>query len=267
VRDFRSADRSVVAVTSPYDLADGGTVTASFEDLADRMASRLVVFVLAVLGLSLVLLVLVFRSIIVAVKAVLLTMLSLGVAYGVLVAVFQRGWAKEAFGIGRTGPLESYTPMTLMALLFGLSMDYQVFLLSRIKEAHKRTGNARTAIAEGLQASGRVILAAALIMAAVFASFTLSPDRIMKQFGLGLAVTILVEAAVVLTVAPAILGLLGERAWRLPRPLHWLPDLHVEGGHPSNGPGEDARSNPPVSHDVAPPELARVTLQGACRTS
>jgi RND superfamily putative drug exporter len=119
--------------------------------------------------------------------------------------------------------------MTLMALLFGLSMDYQMFLLSRIKEASTRLDDAREAVGEGLRASGRVILAAALIMAAVFGSFTLSPDRIMKQFGLGLAVAILVQAVLVLAVAPAVLGRLGRRAWWLPRPLRALPDLHIEG--------------------------------------
>ncbi|WP_158581595.1 MMPL family transporter [Actinomadura spongiicola] len=206
-----------------------GGVTATFEDLADRMASRLAIFVAAVLGLSLVLLVLVFRSVVVPLLAVALTVLSLGAAYGVLVAVFQWGWAMSLFGVGRTGPLESYTPMTLMALLFGLSMDYQMFLLSRIKEAAETARDARDAIAEGLRASGRVILAAALIMAAVFGSFTLSPDRIMKQFGLGLAVAVLVQAVLVLAVAPAVLGALGSRAWWLPRALRRLPDLHVKG--------------------------------------
>ncbi|MFC4907003.1 MMPL family transporter [Actinomadura gamaensis] len=225
-----------------------GGVTATFQDLADRMGSRLPAFVLAVLGLSLLLLVLLFRNLAVPVTAVLLTVLSLVAAYGVLVAVFQWGWAKEAFGIGRTGPLESYTPMTLMALLFGLSMDYEMFLLSRVKEAFSRTGDASGAVAEGLRASGRVILSAALIMAAVFASFTLSSDRIMKQFGLGLSVAVLVQALLVLTVAPAILGLLGARAWRPSRLLRGLPDLRVEGTPAEAGPVRERPSPEGAAH-------------------
>ncbi|RKS77032.1 RND superfamily putative drug exporter [Actinomadura pelletieri DSM 43383] len=228
VREVREEILPWAAASTGARLHVGG-VTATFEDLADRMASRLAVFVAAVLGLSFVLLILVFRSVVVPVLAVALTVLSLGAAYGVLVAVFQWGWAMSLFGLGRTGPLESYTPMTLMALLFGLSMDYQMFLLSRIKEAAGTARDARDAVTEGLRASGRVILAAALIMAAVFGGFTLSPDRIMKQFGLGLAVAILVQAVLVLTVAPAVLGALGSRAWWLPRALRRLPDLHVEG--------------------------------------
>jgi RND superfamily putative drug exporter len=231
VRDLRGNVLPAATTGTAMRLHVGG-LTATFEDLAERMASRLVVFVAAVLGLSLFLLILVFRSLVVPVMAMLLTVLSLGAAYGVLVAVFQWGWGKELFGIGRTGPLESYTPMTLMALLFGLSMDYEMFLLSRIKEASRRTKDVGEAVAEGLHASGRVILAAALIMAAVFGSFTLSPDRIMKQFGLGLAVAILAQAILVLAIVPAVLGALGSRAWWLPRALRRLPDLQVEGTAP-----------------------------------
>ncbi|MGP3968180.1 MMPL family transporter [Streptomyces sp. 6N223] len=190
-----------------------GGVTATFQDLTDRMAGRLLPFVLAVVVISALVLAAMFRSVLLPAQAVILTLLSLGAAYGLLTAVFQWGWAAGLFGAGRTGPLESYMPMTLMALLFGLGMDYQVFVLTRIREAHARTGDARTAVGEGLHASRRVVLAAALIMAAVFASYTLSPDRIMKQFGLGLAAGVLAAAAAVLVITPALLHTLGQRAW------------------------------------------------------
>ncbi|MFF5718925.1 MMPL family transporter [Streptomyces buecherae] len=195
-----------------------GGQTATFQDLADRLGNRLLVFLLAVVVAALLTLALMFRSLVVAAQAVLMTLLSLGAAYGLLVAVFQWGWAKEPFGLATTGPLESYTPMTLLALLFGLSIDYQVFLLSRIREAQHRTGDTRTAITEGVRASRRVIITAALIMAFVFGCFTLSPDRIMKQFGLGLASAVLMGALAALTVTPALLRLLGHRGRRSPTP-------------------------------------------------
>jgi RND superfamily putative drug exporter len=212
VRELRQDVLPQAAHGSDMRLHVGG-VTATFQDLTDRMAGRLLPFVLAVVVISALVLAAMFRSILLPVQAVILTLLSLGAAYGLLTAVFQWGWAAGLFGAGRTGPLESYMPMTLMALLFGLGMDYQVFVLTRIREAHARTSDARMAVSEGLHASRRVVLAAALIMAAVFASFTLSPDRIMKQFGLGLAAGVLAAAAAVLVITPALLHTLGQRAW------------------------------------------------------
>ncbi|MEO3852701.1 MMPL family transporter [Streptomyces sp. B8F3] len=212
VRDLRETALPEAAAGTPMRLHVGG-VAATFQDLTDRMADRLAVFVLAVVVISALVLALMFRSPVVSVQAVVLTLLSLGVSYGLLVAVFQWGWAAGLLGTGATGPLESYMPMTLMALLFGLGMDYQVFVLARIREARLGGAQARDAVAEGLRDSRRVVLAAALIMAAVFAGFALSPDRIMKQFGLGLAGGVLVAAAAVLVVTPALLTYLGDRAW------------------------------------------------------
>ncbi|MFF0726932.1 MMPL family transporter [Streptomyces sp. NPDC004134] len=222
VRELRETALPEAAAGTPMRLHVGG-VTATFQDLTDRMADRLVVFVLAVVVISALVLAVMFRSLVVSVQAVVLTLLSLGASYGLLVAVFQWGWAAGLLGAGATGPLESYLPMTLMALLFGLGMDYQVFVLARIREARLRGVDARDAVAEGLRDSRRVVLAAALIMAAVFASFALSPDRIMKQFGLGLAGGVLVAAAAVLAVTPALLTYLGDRAWPRPAPRPGIP--------------------------------------------
>ncbi|WP_246494324.1 MMPL family transporter [Streptomyces zagrosensis] len=197
---------------TPLRLHVGG-LTATSVDLTERMADKLLVFVLAVVVISLILLTAMFRSLLVPLQAVALTLLALGASYGLLTAVFQWGWGAGLIGVGSTGPLESYMPMTLMALLFGLSMDYQVFVLSRVREAYDHGHDAREAVAKGVRSSGRVVLAAALIMAAVFAAFVLSPDRIMKQFGLGLAAAVMVEAFLVLVVTPVLLTKLGARAW------------------------------------------------------
>ncbi|WP_052770342.1 MMPL family transporter [Streptomyces sp. CNQ-509] len=238
VRELRETALPEAAAGTPVRLYVGG-VTATFQDLTDRMADRLAVFVLAVVVISALVLGLMFRSPVVSVQAVVLTLLSLGVSYGLLVAVFQWGWASGVLSTGATGPVESYLPMTLMALLFGLGMDYQVFVLARIREARLRGAEAGDAVAEGLRDSRRVVLAAALIMAAVFASFALSPDRIMKQFGLGLAGGVLVAAAAVLVVTPALLTCLGDRAW--PRTARH-PGVPAAGPRPEAG----ARSGEPT---------------------
>ncbi|MEV0504813.1 MMPL family transporter [Streptomyces spectabilis] len=212
VRTLRAEVLPRAAAGTALRLHVGG-LTATSVDLTERMADKLLVFVLAVVVISLILLTAMFRSLLVPLQAIALTLLALGASYGLLTAVFQWGWGAGLVGAGSTGPLESYMPMTLMALLFGLSMDYQVFVLSRVREAYERHGDARAAVTEGLRSSGRVVLAAALIMAAVFGAFVLSPDRIMKQFGLGLAAAVLIEAFLVLVVTPALLTRLGERAW------------------------------------------------------
>src|SRR5262249_37690768 len=148
-----------------------GGITAAFDDLAAKLQSRLPVFIGVVLLLSFLLLMVVFRSLVVPVKAVIMNLLSIGAAYGVIVGVFEKGWGAHLFGVGKTGPIESFLPMMMFAILFGLSMDYEVFLLSRIKEEYDRTGDNASAVADGLSATARVITAAALIMVTVFASF------------------------------------------------------------------------------------------------
>jgi len=172
----------------------------------------------------------VFRSLLVPLKAVIMNLLSVGAAYGVLVAVFQWGWGKDLFRIGKDGPVEAWVPMMLFAVIFGLSMDYEVFLLSRIREDYDRTGDNATAVANGLAATARVITAAAAIMFCVFAGFVLGSERSLKMFGLGLATAVLLDATVVrLVLVPATMELLGDRNWWLPRWLdRILPVVHVE---------------------------------------
>jgi putative drug exporter of the RND superfamily len=196
-------------------------------DITDYLAKRMLVFFGAVLALSFVLLLTVFRSLLVPLKAVLMNVLSIGAAYGIVVAVFQWGWAGGLLGI-EGGPINPFIPMMLFAVVFGLSMDYEVFMLSRIREEYLRTGDATTSVADGLASSARVITAAAAIMVVVFASFMLEDGREIKLFGLGLALAVLLDATLVrMVVVPATMELLGDRNWWLPS---WLDRLlpHVE---------------------------------------
>ena len=198
-------------------------------DITDYLAGRTLVFFGAVLALSFVLLMIVFRSLLVPLKAVVMNVLSIAAAYGVVVAVFQWGWAGELLGIAG-GPINPFIPMMLFAVVFGLSMDYEVFMLSRIREEYIRTGDATTSVADGLAATARVITAAAAIMVVVFASFMLEDLREIKLFGLGLAVAVLLDATLVrMVVVPATMELLGDRNWWLPRWLdRLLPHLEIE---------------------------------------
>ncbi|GAB4337425.1 MAG: MMPL family transporter [Dehalococcoidia bacterium] len=207
-----------------------GGMTAGSVDFSAYTGRRLPVLFAAVLALSFVLLMAVFRSVLVPLKAIIMNLLSIGAAYGVMVAVFQWGWGAGLVGVGKEGPVEAWVPMMLFAIVFGLSMDYEVFLLSRIREEYDRTGDNGQAVADGLAATARVISAAAAIMVVVFASFVLSPDRALKMAGLGLAVAIAVDATVVrLVLVPATMELLGDRNWWLPRWLdRTLPTVHVE---------------------------------------
>jgi RND superfamily putative drug exporter len=212
-----------------------GGSTAAVVDFAEFTADRLPWFIGIVLVLSFLLLMVVFRSLLVPLKAVIMNLLSVGAAYGVLVAVFQWGWGKELFGIGKDGPTEAWVPMMLFAVIFGLSMDYEVFLLSRIREEYDRSHDNASAVANGLAATARVITAAAAIMFCVFAGFVLGSDRSLKMFGLGLAVAVLLDATVVrLVLVPGTMELLGDRNWWLPRWLdRVLPVVHVEPVEPA----------------------------------
>ncbi len=207
----------------------GGT-TAIFADLAGRIAERLPWLVAAVIMLSFLLLVVVFRSLLVPLKAALLNLLSIGSAYGVLVAVFQWGWGADLIGLEATVPIISFIPMFMFAIVFGLSMDYEVFLLSRIREEHDRTGDNDAAVVHGLASTGRVITSAALIMVAVFLGFVSSPDPSTKMFGLGLATAIAVDATIVrMILVPATMRLLGEANWWLPAGLdRVIPHVALE---------------------------------------
>jgi len=200
-------------------------------DLSDYFGRRVFLFVGAVLVLSFLLLMAVFRSLLVPLKAVVMNLLSIGAAYGIVVAIFQWGWGADLIGIGAAGPIDPFIPMMLFAIVFGLSMDYEVFLLSRMKEEFDRTGDNATAVADGLAATARVITAAALIMVAVFGSFVAGDDRTVKLFGMGLAVAVLIDATLVrMVLVPATMELLGARNWWIPKWLdRVLPKIDVEG--------------------------------------
>jgi RND superfamily putative drug exporter len=210
-----------------------GGWTAGGDDFATAISHRLPRLFIGVLLLSFVLLMIVFRSILVPLKAVIMNLLSIGASFGVLVAIFQWGWGISLIGVGKSGPIEAWAPMMLFAIVFGLSMDYEVFLLSRIKEEYDRTGNNADAVADGLAASARVITAAALIMVCVFAAFVLGYDRQLKLFGLGLAIAVFIDATIVrMVLVPATMELLGDRNWWIPKWLNRvLPTIDVEGKH------------------------------------
>ncbi|HAX25073.1 MAG TPA: MMPL family transporter [Thermomicrobiales bacterium] len=207
-----------------------GGPTAAFIDIGDRISSRLPIFFLVVIGVSMLLLAIVFRSLLVPLQAAVMNVLSIAAAYGVLVAVFQWGWLSHLFGIDRTGPIESFLPMMLFAVLFGLSTDYEVFLMSRIHEAWLEGRGSRASVSHGSATTSRVISAAAGIMVVVFLSFTLSDSRIVKEFGLGLAVAVFVDATIIrMLLVPAITGLLGRANWYMPAWIdRRLPRLSLE---------------------------------------
>jgi RND superfamily putative drug exporter len=186
--------------------------------------------VAAVILLSFLLLLAVFRSVLVAIKAGVMNLLSIGAAYGVIVAIFQWGWLSDVVGIGRPGPIEFWVPMMLFTVLFGLSMDYEVFLLSRVREEYLVSGDNATAVADGLATTARVITAAAAIMIAVFMSFVLGDLRVLKLLGLGLAVAIFIDASIVrMVLVPSTMELLGKANWWMPRWLDRLiPHISVE---------------------------------------
>ena len=238
-----------------------GGQTATFIDLSDRVSDRLVWFIGGVILLSVLLLTMVFRSIAVPLKAAIMNLLSIGAAYGVIVAVFQWGWLKGLVGVEETVPIVSFMPMMLFAILFGLSMDYEVFLLSRVREEYLRRRDNDTAVVEGIAATARVITSAALIMISVFAAFVLGDDPIIKMFGLGLATAVFIDATVIrIVLVPATMRLLGDWNWWLPRWLdRWLPSLDVEGGtglpEPEYEPGRGPATPAPVPERQLEPAL------------
>jgi RND superfamily putative drug exporter len=219
--------------------------TAAFVDIADRIIERLPFFLLYVIGVTFIVLAMAFRSIVVALTAAITTVLSAFVGFGVLALVMQKGHLLGLIGLDRRGPIETFVPPIAFAILFGLSMDYMVFLMSRIREEQVNGLETRHAIEHGIAAIGRVIVAAAIIMATVFSAFILTPDRITKEFGLLLAVAILTDALIVrMTLVPAFLSLLGEKTWYMPAWLdRVLPRLTIESPH--NGEARRPAGNPP----------------------
>jgi RND superfamily putative drug exporter len=230
-----------------------GGVTAELIDLTDRMNSRLILVIGAVVLGAFILLMMVFRSILVPLKAAVMNLLSIGAAYGVIVAVFQWGWGKNLIGLRETIPIVAFVPVMMFAILFGLSMDYEVFLLSRIREEFDKSGNNREAVAIGLAKTARVITSAALIMIAVFLSFVTSDNATVKMIGLGLAVAVAVDATIVrLMLVPATMELLGNANWWLPEPLErLLPHINVEGA-PTPVPATTAPPEPPQAPESEP---------------
>jgi putative drug exporter of the RND superfamily len=230
-----AADGAAVSVTGP---------TAIGIDVSDRLSASLLPFAGLVVGLALVLLLIKFRSIVVPVKATIGFVLSIGASLGAVVAVFQWGWAHDLVGAAATGPVISFLPIVLIAVLFGLAMDYEVFMVSRIQEAYVETGDPSVAVIRGGRQATRIVTAAALIMFSVFASFVRTPDATLKTIAFGLAVGVLLDAFVVrMTLVPAVLRLLGHKSWWLPRRLdRALRHIDLEGAGVRQSPPAGVRS-------------------------
>jgi RND superfamily putative drug exporter len=249
VDHLRSTVVPPVVADSPAHVYIGGS-TAAFEDIASRILHRLPYFLLVAVGIMFLMISMAFRSIVVAAKAALTSMLSALAAGGILVMIFQFGWGNSLIGLDSTGPIESFLPIFVFAILLGLSMDYEVFLVSRIREEYVHGDAPRPAIIDGFSAIGRVVIAAAAIMSVVFFSFVLGPDRVIKEFGIALGSAILIDAFVVrLTLVPAVMWLLDRRAWYMPR---WfdrvLPRITIE---------------PPVAEEEPRPPRERPGLAAA----
>jgi len=222
-RAFTGVDTEVLVTGDTAEELD-------YHDTVDAWLPRVFAFVL---GLSFVLLTIAFRSIVVPLKAIVLNLLSVGAAYGVLVLVFQEGFGAELLGLDQAENIAAWVPLFLFSILFGLSMDYQVFLLSRIRERYQQTGDSDEAVAYGVGSTARLITGAALIIIAVFWGFAMGDLIMFQQMGFGVAVALLIDATIVRAVlVPAAMKLLGKLNWYLPGWLSWLPDAHVEGAQP-----------------------------------
>src|SRR3954469_11564818 len=204
-------------------------LTAGSKDFNDTMKSHLPIVFGFVLGLAFLLLLVTFRSIVIPIKAIVLNLLSVGSAYGVLVLVFQDGHGEKLLGFKSVGGIAPWIPLFLFVILFGLSMDYHVLVLSRVREAFDRGMSNDDAVAHGIKSTAGVVTSAALVMVAVFGSFALGSDQVAKQIGVGLAAAILIDATIIRGVLlPATMKLLGTRNWYLPKGLHWLPKFEHE---------------------------------------
>jgi putative drug exporter of the RND superfamily len=223
-----------------------GGQTASWADIGDKVSDRMPLFIAAVILLSFLLLTLVFRSILVPLKAALLNLLSIGAAYGVLVMVFQWGWGIGVIGLESTAPIDPFIPLFMFAVLFGLSMDYEVFLLSRVREEYLATGDNDTSVIHGIAGTARVITSAALIMISVFLGFAMGEDPAIKMVGLGLATAIFVDATIVrMVLVPAAMKLMGAANWWIPSWLdRLLPTIGIE--------GETGLPEPEMEADLVP---------------
>ena len=243
--------------------------TAGAVDFTERITGRMVWLILAVVVIAFILLTMAFRSVVIATKAAILNLLSIGAAYGVIVAIFQWGWGASLIGVHTTLPIPAYVPMLVFAIVFGLSMDYEVFLLSRVHEAWIETGDPHRAVAVGIGATARVITTAAAIMVVVFASFVLSTDPTVKMLAIGMAFAVLIDASLVrMILVPSVMALLDARAWWMPR---WLepvvPNLQLEG---STAPAALAAPEPAAPEAAVPepavPEPAAPEPAGPAKT-
>ena len=211
--------------------ADVGGTTAGYVDLADEISDKLVLTIAVVVGLSFLLLTLAFRSLVIPLTAGLMNLISIGAAFGVVTAVFEKGWGAGLVGLDGEVAIVSFVPLMMFAILFGLSMDYEVFLMTHIKEAWERTRDNTAAVIDGVAHTGRVITSAALIMVSVFFAFVLNGDPTVKQFGVGMGVAVAVDATLVrCLLVPAVMTLLGRSNWWFPG---WLdrvvPNFSIEG--------------------------------------
>jgi RND superfamily putative drug exporter len=208
-----------------------GGQTAGYIDLATQISDKLPLMIAIVVALSFIVLMVAFRSLLVPVKAAAMNLLSVAAAYGVVTAVFQLGWGSSLIGLDHAIPIVSFVPLLMFAILFGLSMDYEVFLLTQMREHFQEYGDERRAVVEGLANTGRVITSAAAIMVCVFTSFVLSGNPVVKEFGVGLAVAIAIDSTLVrCLLVPAVMVLLGKRVWWMPRWLdRVLPHISIEG--------------------------------------
>jgi RND superfamily putative drug exporter len=251
--DSVATEQLVADLRAELSGLDGGKAyvtgaTAVSVDVATSLDSALPIYLAVVVGLALVLLILVFRSLLVPLVGVLGFLLTIGASLGATVAVFQWGWLADAVNLDSTGPLISLTPILVIGILFGLAMDYQIFLVSRMHEAHHRGAKPIEAITTGFRQAAPVVVAAALIMFSVFAGFVPAGEATVKSIAFALAVGIFVDAFVVrMVLVPAALALIGERAWWLPKWLRWLPELDVEGTALDELAEEKTRKPEPVS--------------------
>jgi RND superfamily putative drug exporter len=239
VRDLRSTIAPAAFANTGADVLIGGTTSENI-DYFDSVTGPAPWVIALVLGLTLVFLTVAFRSLVIAGTSVVFNLLSVGAAYGLLVLVFQHGVGAGLLGFTQTDTIEAWVPLFLFSVLFGLSMDYQVFLLSRIRERYDQTGDTVGAVTFGVASTARIITGAALIIVAVFAGFASGELIMFQQMGFGVAIALLIDATIIRSVAlPSAMKLLGARNWYLPRRLQWLPRLHVE-----SAPGE--RSSVPL---------------------
>ena len=232
--------------------------TAGTVDFTERITSRILWLILAVVAIAFILLTMAFRSVVIATKAAILNLLSIGAAYGVIVAIFQWGWGASLIGVHTTLPIPAYVPMLVFAIVFGLSMDYEVFLLSRVHEAWVMTRDPQRSVAIGIGGTARVITTAAAIMVVVFASFVLDPDPTVKMLAIGMAFAVLIDASLVrMVLVPSVMSLLGARAWWMPAWMEPIvPQLQLEGS-------AAAAAAAPVPVPVAAPASAPAPAEAA----